>query len=577
MAQTINLFMWAYQPHFRASLEYRAKRVFESLGAEIEPKLLLVGLRRPEAPPGHPVCVEPEDDEWPLSFVDGLGERVEMAFPDHPSQQMFYTDETTMREKPERIRRHVISEEVKRSLDVEGRKIGRRTFCSPAYPVGDYDVVCALQLPEQLFRQYPAFEATWQGEAYETSLIHACIRVLLEEGRRGLELPEPGRMASIDAMRSEDEIIRRAASNLMRTSFIPGKLCYCDLFEAVNRLSQLRYEGKSGVGRVVLASADDPNVDYVLRLAQPAPLTETRWARKLLQMATPETALIAEYNTIVGLGRVSDVSAPPFSIEFLDHHQWDLRYGEQVLLRCRFGEVRLPQEPIGKKHFIDNMRRVFVGINEPAIARFKIVLDLLAQLRHGSSLVIARDAAQEAQRLERQGTVIAPTPLTKELIERGTAIDGTILADEHGVCHAIGVILDGRASDESTPSRGARFNSAVRYVTDAPAPRMAFVISEDRTLDVVPLLRPSVARARIADAVEQLRCATLDNCHKSRSFLDDHRFYLNAEQCRVVNEALDRIESEPTDVGRLVFTTSRFEPHPAFNETYLDNGDASTA
>lgn len=575
MPRTITLYMWGYQSHFRANLEYCAKRVFELLGAETEPKFLLVGLRRPGLSPGHPVCVEPEDGEWPLSLVEGLGERVGAAVPAHPMQDIFYTHEITMREKPERIRRLVIAEEVKRSLDVEGRKIGRKTFCSQAYPVGDYEVVCALQLPEQLFRQYPPFEATWQREVYETSLIQACVNVLLEEGRRGLALPEPGRWISDDATRSAEEIIRRAASNLMRTSFIPGKFCTCDLFEAVNRLSQLRYEGSSGSGRVVLASADDPNINYVLRLAQPAPLTETRWARKLLQMATAETALIAEYGTIVGLGRVSDVSAPPFSIEFLDHHQWDLRRGDQVLLRCRFGEVRLPQEPIGKERFIDNMRRVFIGIDEPAVARFRIVLDLLTQLRHGSSLVIARDAAEEAQRLARQGTVISPTPLTKELIERATAIDGTVLADEHGVCHAIGVILDGQASDESTPSRGARFNSAVRYVSAVPVARMAFVISEDRTLDVVPLLRPRVEKTRITEALEAIRQATLDNYHHPRSFLDEHRFYLNADQCRIVNEALDRIENEPTEVGQIVLITPRFEPHPAFNDGYLEDAAAS--
>lgn len=569
MPQNIKLFMWGYQPHFRASLGYCAKRVFELLGAETEPKVLLVGLRRPGLPPGHPVCMEPEDGEWPLQLFGELGTEVEQAVSAHPGQQMFYSDETTIREKPERIRRLVIAEEVKRLLDVEGQKLGRMTFCSSAYPVDDYDVVCALQLPQRLFRQFPQFETEWRGKVYETSLVHACVTVLLEEGRRCLSLPEPGRQVSDDAMRSAEEIIHRAASSFMRTSFIPGRFCHCDLFEAVNRLSQLRYEGRIGTGRLVLAAADDPNVNYVLKLAQPAPLMEPRWARKLLQMATAETALIAEYGTIVGLGRVSDVSAPPFAVEFLDHHQWDLRRGEQTLLRCRFGEVRLPQEPIGKERFMDNMRRVFEGIDEPAIARFRIVLDLLVQLRHGSSLVIATDAASEAQRLARQGTVIAPTPLTKELIERATLIDGTVLADQHGVCHAIGVILDGQVSDTSTPSRGARFNSAVRYISAAPVSRMAFVISEDRTLDVIPLLRPRLARRQIENAVAGISTATFDNYHKFRSFLDENRFYLSAEQCRTVNEALDRIESEPTEVGRIVFITKRFESHPAFNESYL--------
>lgn len=578
MPQVITLFMWGYQSHFRIGLEIRAKGVFEKLGAEIEPKVFLVGLRRPGVEDGHLVCVEPEDSEWSVALFDGLGDAVEAAIPNHPLQEMFYGDEPSMREKPTRIRQLTISDEVKRRLDDEDRRLGLRSYCSEAYPVGDYDVVCVLQLPQHLFDQYPSIELTWQRERYETNLIFACVRQLLEEGRRALFVPEPGR-SSTDTMRSAEEIIRVSASHFMRSSFLSGRFCTTDLFEHINRLSQLRYEGRTGSGRIVLAAVDDPNVEYVLRLKEPVALSETRWARKLLQMATGESALIAEYGDISGLGRVSDVSAPPFCIEFLDDHQWDFRRGDQVLLRCRFGEARLPQEPIGRERFVDNMRRVFERIDEPSIDRFLKVLDLLTQLRHGSSVVIAADAAEEAQRLSRQGSVIAPVPLTKELLERATAIDGTILADPQGVCHAIGVILDGQAIDESTPSRGARYNSAVRYVAAGSAPRMAFVISEDRTLDVVPLLRRRVERARIEAAVKAIASATLENYHKPRRFLDEHRFYLSEEQCQIVNKALDRIESEPADMGRIIIITERFTPHPAMNASYLkgdSRGAAST-
>lgn len=568
MSHATNLFMWGYQTPFRVGLEIRAKGVFEKLGAEVEPKVLLIGLRRPGLGPGHPVCVEPADGEWSVNLFEGLSDAVEAAIPKHPLQRMFYGDELSMREKPTRIRQSTIADEIKHRLEDEDRRLGQRSFCSQAYPVGDYDVVCVLQLPERLFAQYPAVELSWQGEQYETNLVFACTRQLLEEGRRALFVPDPGRWDT-DTMRTAEEIIRVAASNFMRSSFLPGRFCTTDLFEHINRLSQLRYEGSTGVGRIVLAAADDPNVEYVLRLKEPVALSQTRWARKLLQMATGEAALIAEYGDIAGLGRVSDVSAPPFSIEFLDNHQWDLRRGDQILMRCRFGEARLPQEPIGRERFVDNMRGVFAKIDEPSIARFLKVLDLLTQLRRGSSVVIAEDAAEEAARLSNQGTVIAPVPLSKELLERATAIDGTILADPKGVCHAIGVILDGQAVDESTPSRGARYNSALRYIAAGSVPRMAFVISEDRTLDVVPLLRPRVDRTRIEAAVTAIGTATLENYHKPRAFLDDHRFYLNEEQCRIVNEALDRIENEPRELGRIVIVTERFIPHPAMNASYL--------
>ena len=52
MSHLINLFMWGYQTHLRIELEIRAKGVFEKLGAEAEPKVFLVGLRRPGLGPG---------------------------------------------------------------------------------------------------------------------------------------------------------------------------------------------------------------------------------------------------------------------------------------------------------------------------------------------------------------------------------------------------------------------------------------------------------------------------------------------------------------------------------------------
>jgi hypothetical protein len=566
---TIHLFMWGYQSHFRFSLEYLAKRVFELIGADTEPKALLVGLRRPELATGHPVCIEPENDEWPLALFDGITDEVNEAITDHSMQNVYYGDEISNREKPNNIRRLTIAERVQSRLDVEGRKQGRRTFCGTPYRVGNYDVVCALQVPEHLFRQHPSFEATWNRAVNEASLVHSCIRQILEEGRHGLMGADQGLQIGDDAMRSAPEVIRLAAASFMRTPFIEGRFAECNMFDAINAVSQTKYEGEAGAGRLVFASADDPNLRFVLRFERPAELTQTRWARKLLQMASSEAALIADYNSVVGLGDVSDVSAPPFSVDFLAHDQWDLRRGEQVLMRCHFGEARLPQETIGKERFIDNMRRVFDSIDDAAIGRFRTVLNILAQLRRGCSLVIASDAASEAKRLERQGTVISPTPLSRQLIERATLIDGTILADKNGVCHSIGVILDGPASVESTPSRGSRYNSAVRYVAAASVPRMAFVISEDRTLDVVPLLRPSLERNKIEQAVAGIASASKRTYFKFRAFLDDYRFYLNKEQCLAVNGALDRIEAESTEMGEITIMTARFKPHPAFNDSYL--------
>ncbi len=341
------------------------------------------------------------------------------------------------------------------------------------------------------------------------------------------------------------------------------------LFEPIEEVSKVMYEGVVGTGRIVLAAEDDPNLGYVLKLSTPVLLKQARWLRKLLQMATRETALIAGYSRVFGLGSVSDVSAAPYVVDITGHHQWDLRQGKQVFMRVNAGQPRLPQDPIEADRFEENMRRIFPEITDASITRAHNVVELLFRMGRSSMIVFARDAAAEAMRLESQGTRIEPTAMNREILERATSIDGTIIADPEGVCHAVGVILDGSAMPTCTPARGARYNSAVRYVGDGSTGRLALILSEDGTLDVVPLLRRQVDGDILEQAIASLCSASLDDYHHARNFLDENRFYLSEDQCRRANIALDRIESEPREVGRIVLITNRFTPDPEMDDSYL--------
>lgn len=565
--RTINLFMWGYQEYFRFEAKYLAKKVLEAIGVDVDPAVFLVGIARPDKTPKHPVCIEPEGERWPLSIFSSLPESVEEAIVAHPIQDMHFGDAPSMLDKPENIRRVAIREEVARHLRIGADGAQVRTYCSNALPIGDYYVVCVVQVPERLFQQFPLISYRWEKEEIGTNFLDQCLLKVLEEVSVAMTRPEPGRFFS-GSMRTPNEVVAQAASSFMRVPFI-GDFNPSALFEHFNKLSQQRYEGRSGIGRIVLAAFDDPSVQYVLQLAEPVNLRETRWTRKLLQMASNETALIAGYEKIYGIGSLSDLSVPPYSVEFLEHHQWDFKRGDTVLMRTQFGVARLPQEPVSTDRFVDSVTRTFTSISEDAVGRFRRVLDLLAKLPRGSMLIIAEDAAQETARLKRQGTAITPAPLSTALLQHATNIDGTILVDPSGVCHAIGVILDGEANDECTPVRGARYNSAVRYVLNGKAKRMAFVVSEDRTLDVIPILRSKVSRGEIESAVAEIATATVDNYQKVRAWLDDHRFYLNSDQCETVNDALDRIEATSLDVGRVVFQTNRFEPDARMNDSYL--------
>ncbi|MEY9461971.1 hypothetical protein ABH973_002384 [Bradyrhizobium ottawaense] len=570
--KTIDQFMWPYQHAFRGTLQHLARSVFGRIGFDDDAAIVfLVGLAAPGCKGRHAVCIEPENGRWKQETFATLPDDIERAIRSHPAQRMHYGDQQAMRDKPENIRRSAVSAEVARHLRSDDERLGIRSFCSRATRHGDFYVVAVLQVTERTLNALPTIQYRWQDELREDCLTRECIRQILAQAEHELSRPhpEPGRGIADSYRLQSDEIVERSARLLMRTPFIPGDQGNWGLFDSIEEVSKLMYEATVGTGKIILAADNDPNLRYVLKLSTPVLLNQTRWLRKLLQMATRETALIADYTQAFGLGSVSDVSAPPFSIDITGHHQWDLRQGDRIFMRVKAGQPRLPQDPIQAERFRENMRRIFPGIADTSISMAQKVMDLLFKMGRGSTIVFAKDAAKEAERLESQGSRIQPTAINKEFLERASSIDGAMLAGPDGVCHAVGVILDGNATATCTPARGGRYNSAVRYVGDGSTGRLALVLSEDGTLDVVPLLRPQIDGDTLERTIDALGAATIDDYHQFRNFLDENRFYLNEEQCRRVNEALDRIEHQPRDDTSIVWVTRRFHPDPEMNDSYL--------
>lgn len=568
--------MWGYQPHYRMSLEHLAKDTFKELGVYVEPKVLLVGARIPESKNQNPVCVEPEDGEWPLALFTGLLDLIETTVSNHPLQDIFYGDEPSMREKPENIRRDSVTTAVRQMLLPYDTRHSVRSFCGRAHPVGDYYVVPVVQVPEFVFEQFPPLREPI-GDNLITghpSFIHASMATLLAEATEELHRADPGRSLNFK-MRRAEEIVRNAAAGFMRTPGIAimDRYSYVDLFERFNVISSLMYEGAQGTGRVLLVNPENEAIDYMLRFKEAVLFEEPRWARKILQMAAADIALIADCGKIYGLGRLKSshdsAGQDAFTIEFLDHYHWELRCGSQVLLRSRYGEPKLPQEPISREQFNANYARLFPESSSVDHNRMWALFNVAIRQSHGSMIIVAADAPEEAQRLAQQGTGIEPVLMTEELLSRVSGIDGTIILDPQGVCHAVGVILDGAATSECTPSRGSRFNSGLRYVNASDVSRLAIVLSDDHTVDIIPMLRPQIKRDEIEHNIKALEKATLDDYHNPRNWLDKHRFYLNDAQCKRVNLALDRIEALPKDVGDIVIVTNRFEPDPDMNDSYF--------
>ena len=100
---------------------------------------------------------------------------------------------------------------------------------------------------------------------------------------------------------------------------------------------------------------------------------------------------------------------------------------------------------------------------------------------------------------------------------------------------------------------------------------MCLVVSEDGYIDLVPHLRPQLKKSDIDEHVALLKSQTQEDFHKTRNWLDEHRFYLTAEQCGEVNRELKRIDEELQKTGELRPMLPPFVPDPEMNESYYLN------
>lgn len=576
--RTISLFMWGYQEHFRFHVEYVAREALRLLGVSVELKALLVGARRAGSSNRNPVCVEPENGQWPLVLFDGLLKSIEATYSEHPLQNIFYGDEPSNRDKPEVMRRDSVSTAVKRSLLPFDRQHDVRSFVGGAWPVGDFYVVPVIQAPESLFKKFPLLRERPQKEEFRSNghpgIIHAALATVLNEATTELQGPDPGR-SLLGNTRRADEIVRLAAESFMHTPglVITERYAYADLFARLNLISSLLYEGTRGIGRLLLADPSNPSIERLLSFRTPVQLHDSRWTRKVLELAGPHGALIADSQCVYGLGRLSTSYSTDdqsvFVVDFLDHYSWELRCGDLVLLRSLYGEPALPNEIINEDDFTSNLERLFPASTDTERTHIWHLFNTATKQKAGSMIVVAEDAESEAERLASQGTRIEPVEMSVDLLRQVSAIDGSILLDPHGRCHAIGVILDGLANDQCTPSRGSRYNSAVRYVRSGAAHRLAIVVSDDRTVDVFPRLRPRQSRRELADHISILVASTADNYRSSMNWLDARRFYLDAQQCAEVNAALVRLDALPLETGEIRLLISPFKVDPEFNESYL--------
>jgi hypothetical protein len=490
MPETIDYFMWGYQTQFRVRQRLVAKRVFELVDKQFDPQLFLVGILLEERTGWHRACVDPEKDFWIQSEdFDPTLELADKIRPAYPDSQIVHSQSTAKECYGQDLLRRSVRDGISTIIDKQANKPSHLSYFV-SYPsrVDQYLVSAVLGLQTAILRAYPLLQKDsvpihkYRNVSVRTSFIDAVTHTYLDRISGELQLPNPG---SESSDLNPEEILRTAANSLMTGVAYRSAQDHLEwegLFSACSNISSTYYEKVAGHGTLVLARKNHPAIKPVVEFSAPMKLGLTRGARKLLQLASQGLVLHTDGSDIYGLARVGNYNESNedlFRIGFLEHHHWEVVHGDQVLMRVKFGQPYLIKPRFDPVSLGKDLHRVFSKIADKDVKRIVDLVEIATNEKHGTMLLISDDARQESERLRTQGTPINPKRLTSKLLKNLTPIDGTVILSPKGTCYSIGTVLDGMASQNGNPARGARYNSALRYVESSKVPCMAIAISED--------------------------------------------------------------------------------------------------
>jgi len=568
----ITHFMWRWQHIFRSNLDTGASTLLRSIGAGVDPRAYLVGFAA-DATARWPWCIEPETDPLAEANLADVAVRAQELYEAHEDFSVHHSVPRVHESRHRWLRNRARAQALCDALGESPSGSGLRFFAGTAVRVGDYEVHPVVSVLAARWDALPALTTTRRDRMdVQPSLQHAVLDRLLRAATAELDRGEPEWFE-----RENTELLYRSASDLVYSAAVlSGEIMAHRFHDALDAVAAQPYEGRSGVGTVILASRRNGAVDTVVPFSQPVSLDQVRAFRKVLEMSGPELHVLCDGRDIYGLGRMSASYDPAtestFELRVVGRGSWQLAHAGTALLRVDNTRPALPKEKLSEDDFADTAARLFPQSTAQNLADLWSLAQAAAEQAHGTMLVVHQDAAAEAIRLEPQSLRMAPTQLDPPTLRALTNIDGAVLLSPDAKCHAAGVILDGRATGTGDPARGARYNSAVRYERSASTACLVIIVSEDGMIDLLPKLRRRLARSTIERAIDEHEAASqgvvnLETFHRHDDRLVALAFYLDAEQCTRANSARERVEQQRG--GNIRIVHREFTPDLDMNDMYF--------
>jgi len=570
--------MWGYQPHFRMSLEQLAESCFEDIGLHLEPRAYLIGFAADDDAT-FPVCIEPEDGPFRQEDLSGVDDRARWLYDHHEDRHTIHSDPGTHQRYHARIIDDCRGEALAEALATSDGE-GRRFFAGPGLVIDHYRVYPVLGVDAATWDKLPSLTTVRRNRIYTArSLQEAVMTQILRAAASELARKEPPSSMLTDSRSDATGLVRTAADSLVYgVGVMAGEIMAHSLRESLDSLSAQPYEGRASVGSVLLARPGHPDVEVEVAFDHKVEIRNARAFRKVLEMSGPDLRLLCDGRQVYGMGSLRDTydaaTEECFAATVVGRGSWQLDHAGTPLLRVDNGAAHLPRERLSKSHFIDTFVRLFPDAPEGSADSVWAMASACSDQAHGTMLVVHPDAASEGRRLAPQALTISPVPLKGTTLAAMTGIDGAVLVSPDGQCHAVGVILDGAATGTGDSARGARFNSAVRYVAAAGQGSLVIIVSEDGMIDLLPHLPPKVHRADVQAAVDSVVAASVSPVDFEAFYRLDEKakgfaFYLDQVQCDAVNSARERVEDYRWEVSNMRLGINPLVPDPAMEDNYF--------
>ena len=220
MTKTIDQFMWAFQPHFRLTVEYEIQQVLSQIGFQThdKAKVLLIGLAT-EDDLRHGRCIEPEDGPLVVDDLQYIEERTTKIFEADPEFGVFHSDLRLHEQRRRALVLHCRAKAIAEAIERSGKFKDLSFFVSDSAPLAGYEVHTCIGLPNESLGSVPCFKNPkkndYHGRHIEESFLQAIVSTCLMRADKALYLPNPGE--GLFVIGDRIDIVRDSA-----TRFIQG-------------------------------------------------------------------------------------------------------------------------------------------------------------------------------------------------------------------------------------------------------------------------------------------------------------------------------------------------------------------